>query len=182
MRLLESPGADDSCGERSAPPLETEYDVDELDDDVMAINKEIITHSPYHEIITHFCYSTEMTSVCRFLSAFVYEFEFLLFSWTSGGSPAYRIDIVPSITLSTRALTPCSLKYSPHALQTGSPSLFRLHNVVVDVWQFAHDNPTLRDTDYKIYNYIYIPIYCMTFTYPAAATGFHYGLSKPCVH
>ena len=30
-----------------------------------------------------------------------------------------------------------------HALHTGSPSLFRRHNVVVVVWQFAHSRPVL---------------------------------------
>jgi len=37
--------------------------------------------------------------------------------------------------------TPCSFMYSPHALQTGSPSAFRLHRVVVLVWQLVQQRP-----------------------------------------
>jgi hypothetical protein len=38
-------------------------------------------------------------------------------------------------------LTPCSLWYSPQALQTGSPSALRRHRVVVVVPQLVQHNP-----------------------------------------
>jgi hypothetical protein len=38
-------------------------------------------------------------------------------------------------------LIPCNLKYSPQALQTGSPSLLRRHSVVVRVPQFVQHKP-----------------------------------------
>lgn len=44
-------------------------------------------------------------------------------------------------------LTPCSLKYKPQALQTGSPTEFRLHSDVVLVWQFVQVNPTRLEAD-----------------------------------
>lgn len=46
-------------------------------------------------------------------------------------------------------LTRCSLKYSPQALQTGSPSFVRRHSDVCDVWQFEQANPTRLLALYK---------------------------------
>jgi len=46
-------------------------------------------------------------------------------------------------------VTPCNLKYKPHALQTGSPSLLRRQSVVVVVIQLLHDSPSLREVACK---------------------------------
>lgn len=52
---------------------------------------------------------------------------------------------MPSLRMVKGRLTPCNLKYKPQALHTGSPSLFRLHKVVVRVPQFVQHNPNLLD-------------------------------------
>ena len=51
---------------------------------------------------------------------------------------------MPSFLMAKGRFTPCSLKYNPQALQTGSPSLFRRHSVVVRVPQFVQQRPNLR--------------------------------------
>lgn len=51
---------------------------------------------------------------------------------------------IPSFRIASGRLTPCNLKYKPHALHTGSPSLLRRHNVVVRVPQFVQHKPNLR--------------------------------------
>lgn len=48
---------------------------------------------------------------------------------------------IPSFRIARGRLIPCSLKYKPHALHTGSPSLLRRHSVVVRVPQFVQHNP-----------------------------------------
>lgn len=48
---------------------------------------------------------------------------------------------MPSLRMASGRLTPCNLKYNPHALHTGSPSLFLRHNVVVLVPQFVQQRP-----------------------------------------
>lgn len=48
---------------------------------------------------------------------------------------------IPSLRIASGRLTPCSLKYNPHALHTGSPSLLRRHRVVVRVPQFVQHKP-----------------------------------------
>lgn len=47
-------------------------------------------------------------------------------------------------------LIPCSLQQSPHALQTGSPSLLRRHSVVLRDPQFVQHWPCLRCADYRV--------------------------------
>lgn len=42
-------------------------------------------------------------------------------------------------------LTPCNLKYSPQALQTGSPPAFRLHKLVFVVLQLEQIRPLRRE-------------------------------------
>lgn len=51
---------------------------------------------------------------------------------------------IPSLRIARGRLTPCNLKYNPHALQTGSPSLLRRHNVVARVPQFVQQRPKRR--------------------------------------
>lgn len=51
---------------------------------------------------------------------------------------------IPSLRIANGRLTPCNLKYNPHALHTGSPSLLRRHNVVVRVPQLVQHNPKRR--------------------------------------
>lgn len=48
---------------------------------------------------------------------------------------------MPSLRMARGLLTPCSLKYKPQALHTGSPSLFRRQSVVVLVPQFVQQRP-----------------------------------------
>lgn len=48
---------------------------------------------------------------------------------------------IPSLRIAKGRFTPCNLKYNPQALHTGSPSLFRLHNVVVLVPQLVQQSP-----------------------------------------
>lgn len=49
---------------------------------------------------------------------------------------------IPSFRMARGLLTPCNLKYNPQALHTGSPSLLRLHKVVVRVPQFVQQSPS----------------------------------------
>lgn len=49
---------------------------------------------------------------------------------------------MPSLRMANGLLTPCNLKYNPQALHTGSPSLLRLHRVVVRVPQFVQQSPS----------------------------------------
>lgn len=51
---------------------------------------------------------------------------------------------IPSFRIANGRFTPCNLKYNPHALHTGSPSLLRRHNVVVRVPQFVQHKPRRR--------------------------------------
>jgi hypothetical protein len=51
---------------------------------------------------------------------------------------------MPSLRIANGLFTPCSLKYSPQALHTGSPSLLRRHNVVVLVPQLVQHKPKRR--------------------------------------
>jgi len=64
---------------------------------------------------------------------------------TSGPLPAFfgfRFRVwMPSFRIASGRLMPCNLKYSPQALQTGSPSLLRRHNVVVRVPQLVQHKP-----------------------------------------
>ena len=48
-----------------------------------------------------------------------------------------------------KELTPCNLKYNPHALHTGSPFAFLRHNVVVEVEQLLQLVPARRAADCK---------------------------------
>lgn len=48
---------------------------------------------------------------------------------------------MPSFRMASGRLTPCSLWYSPQALQTGSPSALRRHKVVVVVPQLVQHRP-----------------------------------------
>lgn len=43
--------------------------------------------------------------------------------------------------------TPWSFMYKPQALQTGSPSAFLLHRVVLVVWQFVQHRPARLEED-----------------------------------
>jgi hypothetical protein len=51
---------------------------------------------------------------------------------------------IPSFRIASGRFTPCSLKYRPHALHTGSPSLLRRHSVVVRVPQLVQHRPRRR--------------------------------------
>lgn len=46
-------------------------------------------------------------------------------------------------------LTPWSFMYKPQALQTGSPSAFLLHRVVLVVWQLVQQRPARLEEDFK---------------------------------
>lgn len=63
---------------------------------------------------------------------------------------------IPSFRIASGRFTPCSLKYNPHALQTGSPSLFRRQRVVVRVPQFVQHRPKRLVAVCKISFYIHI--------------------------
>lgn len=46
-------------------------------------------------------------------------------------------------------LTPWSFMYKPQALQTGFPSAFLLHRVVLVVWQLVQQRPARLDEDFE---------------------------------
>lgn len=51
---------------------------------------------------------------------------------------------MPSLRIAKGLFTPCNLKYKPHALHTGSPSLLRRQRVVVRVPQLVQHKPKRR--------------------------------------